>query len=98
MTRNNNIRYNIIINMNNKFDFDTFVEECTKQKVQPMSQNEFFQKVGMLHWAINKYPDKDPLEAYLELTAYLNSKEPDYTKVAIVSNSGCGSCGGGKVV
>lgn len=99
MTKFDNARYKISTSLNNKFDYDLFVQECFKQSIPTMSIHEYYYKLGLLEWASSKYPDIYILDAYLKLIEYLNKQEIEQQLTGKVDfGKPCGSCGGGKIV
>lgn len=96
MIKTNSI--NIVISMNNPYDYREFCIKCEKTNIKPMSWVEYAQKTQALLSAIAKYPLLTPTEAYLQLIKDQNGMliPPKSTNFK-EENTPCNSCGGGKV-
>lgn len=65
MLQKNGARLNIWKELNNPFDYQSFVNKCVEQNVTPMSNVDFAQKVGMLLSAKSLYPNLELEQAYI---------------------------------
>jgi len=89
-------RLNIILSLTNPFDYEAFIAACIKADKPLLDLNEYGQKVGWLMLALTRYPDKEPMDAYLALIAEKDAPRPEVE--GQTSSKGCGTCGGGAVV
>ena len=95
-------RISIIQSQANVWDYAEFTEACIKQGKEPLFLSEWSGKMGLLHAAMFKYPDLDPIQAYLLVIEEAN-KLPASVKQVSGShinddNTGCNTCGGGTVL
>jgi hypothetical protein len=75
--------------LENKFDVSEYERKCSERGLTIRGNElEYAQKVGMLLYAKNKYPDKSALEAYMLLVS--GASNADF-------GSGCSGCGGGQL-
>ena len=83
----------IFIEMANQFNMQEFIDTCTAQGFSVNgSELEYAQKVGMLLYSKNKYPDVSLFEAYMQFTVEANQAINSGTLL-----QGCATCGGGQV-
>lgn len=85
----NNIRLNILLDLDTEFDYREFVSKCIEVNVPTMTPHDFAQKAGMVYCAKVMYPELPPAEAY---TRFATEQRPMFEKP-----KPCGDCGGGKV-
>lgn len=106
MLNNNNERLNIVMKMVNPYSYQEFERICMEKGIVPMCKFEYAQKVGLLSCALVDYPDLLPAAAYKKFIAnnpfapiiQSSTASVDFITTRIATNnSGCGSCGGGKV-
>jgi hypothetical protein len=96
-------RFPIIQKMKNRYDYLEFKTACVEAGVEVMPWLEYVQKVETLETAEARYPEMDPMAAYLQLLQESNGRLVFQQPVAgsgIISRTpaqDCSGCGGGKV-
>ena len=96
-------RLEIVLSLINPFDYEAFKEACIRADKPILDLNEYGQKVGWLMLALTRYPDKEPMEAYLALIAEKDAPKPVAERQTQSPapqqqppKAGCGKCGGGQ--
>lgn len=106
MVQNDRARYEVWLTLADKFDYVTFTEACVSRGLPIMQPLEFSHKSGMLRVATKLYPDKDPVDAYLEILAaeaqittetVLDANANPKISTVVIKNTGS-CCGGGQVL
>jgi hypothetical protein len=60
-------RLEILLGMENPFDYTLFKKLCEEQGIQAMPLMEFVHKVGALKTGLTMYPNLQPRDAYLSV-------------------------------
>lgn len=103
MTKDNWRRFDLWKQLSNPHDYKGFKQACEDADYPALSMLEFAQKVGIAEVSVSLYPELEPKDAYLKLVQE-GSKESTLDAGVIPpanrpkTASGCGSCGGGKVL
>lgn len=61
------LRYKIVLEQINPYDFAEFQRVCAEAQIPSLSILEWGQKVQCLMNAITKYPEREPFDAYMQL-------------------------------
>lgn len=94
MTLSDPRKFRIFMEMTDPYNLDDYINRCNAVELSVRgSEMEWAQKVGMALFAIRKYPDMTPFEAYMTFVS--GGGQVQYGEPG--QRGDCTGCGGGKI-
>lgn len=72
MTSFGSKRWQIVTEMQNRYDYAEFVAACEQAGVPTMSPAEYLHKIMLLEFGTRMFPDITPFEAYIKCNDWLS--------------------------
>jgi len=60
-------RLEIALSLSDPCDYEEFCESCLKEGIEPLPILEYAQKMGIAMVAVRRFPNDDPMDAYMRL-------------------------------
>lgn len=98
MKTNNWEQYNIVMSLQDPFNYVEYLNVCKTKGVIPKNILSYGQKVGLLLLAVKLYPDITPQDAYDKIFLEHSEKiefTPNKEIIKEIKTTPCGTCGGG---